>query len=301
MSVVEKKFNNGEIIVREGDVGSNFFKIIEGKAYVISNYEKKDQLQLAILEDGAYFGEMGILEEYPRSATIIAKGPTRVLEILKDDLTDYFTDRPEEIFVIMKLLAGRVQSMENDYNDAQNLLKTLRDSDSAKKQSLFSKIKKHVNHYQTNKDKVTPPSADALRDTLSTASDEAFGQIETYPKGTVIYNEGDDGDCMYILHVGKVCTYKDYGSANELKVNEYADNSFFGEMGMLSDDPRNATAVSEDDETYVEIIRQEDLEAIFRSCPEKVILIMRYLSYRLRKLNNDFLTICKEITESYDK
>ena len=263
MSVVEKKFNNGEIIVREGDVGSNFFKIIEGKAYVISNYEKKDQLQLAILEDGAYFGEMGILEEYPRSATIIAKGPTRVLEILKDDLTDYFTDRPEEIFVIMKLLAGRVQSMENDYNDAQNLLKTLRDSDSAKKQSLFSKIKKHVNHYQTNKDKVTPPSADALRDTLSTASDEAFGQIETYPKGTVIYNEGADGDCMYILHVGKVCTYKD--------------------------------------ETYVEIIRQEDLEAIFRSCPEKVILIMRYLSYRLRKLNNDFLTICKEITESYDK
>ena len=31
MSVVEKKFNNGEIIVREGDVGSNFFKIIEAK------------------------------------------------------------------------------------------------------------------------------------------------------------------------------------------------------------------------------------------------------------------------------
>jgi len=301
MSVVEKKFNNGEIIVKEGDVGSNFFKIIEGKAYVISNYEKKDQLQLAILEDGAYFGEMGILEEYPRSATIIAKGPTRVLEILKDDLTDYFTDRPDEIFVIMKLLAGRVQAMENDYNDAQNLLKTLKDSDATKKQSLFSKIKKHVNHYQTNKDKVTPPSADALRDTLSTASDEAFGQIESYPNGTVIYNEGDDGDCMYILHVGKVCTYKAYGTANELKVNEYTDNSFFGEMGMLSDDPRNATAVSEDDETYVEIIRQEDLEAIFRSCPEKVILIMRHLSYRLRKLNTDFLGICKEITESYDK
>jgi len=191
--------------------------------------------------------------------------------------------------------------MENDYNDAQNLLKTLKDSDATKKQSLFSKIKKHVNHYQTNKDKVTPPSADALRDTLSTASDEAFGQIESYPNGTVIYNEGDDGDCMYILHVGKVCTYKAYGTANELKVNEYTDNSFFGEMGMLSDDPRNATAVSEDDETYVEIIRQEDLEAIFRSCPEKVILIMRHLSYRLRKLNTDFLAICKEITESYDK
>ena len=142
MSVVEKKFNNGEIIVKEGDVGSNFFKIIEGKAYVISNYEKKDQLQLAILEEGAYFGEMGILEEYPRSATIIAKGPTRVLEILKDDLTDYFTDRPDQIFVIMKLLAGRVQAMENDYNDAQNLLKTLKASDATKKQSLFSKIKK---------------------------------------------------------------------------------------------------------------------------------------------------------------
>ena len=207
----------------------------------------------------------------------------------------------EEIFVIMKLLAGRVQSMENDYNDAQNLLKTLRDSDSAKKQSLFSKIKKHVNHYQTNKDKVTPPSADALRDTLSTASDEAFGQIETYPKGTVIYNEGDDGDCMYILHVGKVCTYKDYGTADQVKLEDLSAISVFGEMGIVSEETRTATAVAEDNETYIEIIYQKDLEAIINLCPVKVEAILRHLSYRLRKINIDFIRTCKEITETYEQ
>lgn len=299
MSVVEKTYKNGEIIIKEGDSGNSFFRILEGKAYVFSDYEKKDQLQLTILEEGEYFGEMSILEDYPRSATIIAKGGAKVLEILSDDMGDYFEDHPDQLFELMKHLGNRVQSMENDYNDAKALLAKLREADDKSSKSLFAKIKKHINMYQSNKDKIIEPSADAIRETLASAADDAFGQIETYPAGTVIYNEGDDGECMYILHVGKVSLYKDYGGSNSTKLNEYTDNSFFGEMEMLTGNPRKATAVSEDDETYVEIIRPEDFEGIFHSCPVKIIVILRHLSYRLRKLNNDFLNICKEITEQY--
>ena len=42
MGLAEKSFNNGEIIVREGESGRSFFKILEGRAYVFSDFEKKE-------------------------------------------------------------------------------------------------------------------------------------------------------------------------------------------------------------------------------------------------------------------
>ena len=299
MGLSEQSYKNGEIIVNEGDSGRSFFKILEGRAYVFSNYDKKDQFQLAILEAGEYFGEMAIIEDSPRSATIIAKGSARVVEIPADELGKYLEKNPDEIYELMKHLGARIRNMTNDYNDAVNLLKQLRDSDT-KKQSLFSKIKKHMDLYQNNKDKIAEPDSDALRETLENTSDDAFGRIETFEQGNVIYNEGDTDQNMFILHVGTVGLYKNYGKSDEQKISQFTDNSIFGELGLLTDDPRETTAVVEEDNTYVEIICKEDLETIFRSCPVKINVILKQLSFRLRKLNCEFLNICKEITETYD-
>ncbi|MBR4948985.1 MAG: cyclic nucleotide-binding domain-containing protein [Clostridiales bacterium] len=300
MALIEKSFSSGEIIINEGDMGSSFFRILDGRAYVFSNYGKKDQFQLAVLNAGEYVGEMAILEAYPRSATIVASGHTRVVEIPADDMGTYFEENPDQILELMKHLGTRIQAMNRDYNDAQNLLKELRESDQNKnKKSLFSKIKKHMDIYQNNKDKITEPNADALRETLTGTSDDGFGAIESYAQGTVIFNEGDTGNSMYILHIGNVGLYNNYGKSDEVKIAALSDNSFFGEMGMLTDEPRTATAVTESDNTYVEIIYPEDLEKIFLSCPLKITMILRHLSFRLRRLNADFLYSCKEITETY--
>ena len=43
MSVVEKSFYKGEVIVKEGDIGDSFFRLLEGKASVYADWAKKDQ------------------------------------------------------------------------------------------------------------------------------------------------------------------------------------------------------------------------------------------------------------------
>ena len=62
MSVVEKSFYKGEVIVKEGDIGDSFFRLLEGKASVYADWDKKDQepFRIALLETGEYFGEMAI-------------------------------------------------------------------------------------------------------------------------------------------------------------------------------------------------------------------------------------------------
>ena len=292
MSVVEKSFYKGEVIVKEGDIGDSFFRLIEGKASVYADWDKKDQepFRIALLETGEYFGEMAIIEAYPRNV--------RVIEIPKDDLTSYFQENPDQILVLMKHLGNRIKAMTNDYNEAKTLLKEVREAEAAKKKSLFSRIKKHVDMYESNKDTIAPPpSAEVIAQVFETITDEGSGDIRACEANTIIYDEGSVDNCMFILRNGTVGMYDE----NRDLISELKPVSLFGEMGMLTGDPREATAVAETDDTYVEVITPDYLEAIFNACPVKIELILRQLSYRLRVLNYDVITTCKEITEAYNK
>jgi len=300
MSVVEKSFYKGEVIVKEGDIGDSFFRLIEGKASVYADWDKKDQepFRIALLETGEYFGEMAIIEAYPRNATIVAVGNVRVIEIPKDDLTTYFRENPDQILVLMKHLGNRIKAMTNDYNEAKVLLKEVRDAEASKKKSLFSRIKKHVDMYESSKDTIAPPpGAEVIAGVFENITDEGSGDIRACDTNTIIYEEDTTDNCMFILRNGAVGMY----DKNRDLISELKPVSLFGEMGMLTGDPREATAVAETDDTYVEVITPDYLEAIFNACPVKIELILRQLSYRLRVLNYDVITTCKEITEAYNK
>ena len=299
MGSVEKSFRKGEIIMKEGDVGKSFFKLLDGKAGVYADYAKKNPFRLGFLNAGEFFGEMAILEESPRSATIVAETAVTVAEIPENEMTKYFRENPDQIIELMKHLGNRIQTMAADYAESQVLLKQLKDSDEAKKKSLFSKIKKHIDTYNVNKNKMNEPDGKALRAEFDKLKDDKTGDIKNYARGTFIFKEGKIENCMYILHNGNVSLVSDFRTKEEAKLKDYEAVSFFGEMGIISGEPRAATAIVESGSATVETVSPEDLQELTKTCPEKIELILRHMSYRLRKLNIDFVNACKEITETY--
>ncbi|MCC6807863.1 MAG: cyclic nucleotide-binding domain-containing protein [Deltaproteobacteria bacterium] len=75
----------GEVIIQEGGKGDSFFIIAQGKVHVEKNADGKP-LVLASLGDGAFFGEMALLSESPRTASVIVDEPTQLFEISKSVL-----------------------------------------------------------------------------------------------------------------------------------------------------------------------------------------------------------------------
>ncbi len=104
----ERVFPAGEYLCREGDIGDELFVIVEGQVRVAkgSNGELRT---LRILQVGEQVGELAILREQPRSATVIAEGGSvRVLVIRGDALKAILRDRPEVAMAMLASLAQRL-------------------------------------------------------------------------------------------------------------------------------------------------------------------------------------------------
>ena len=118
-----------------------------------------------------------------------------------------------------------------------------------------------------------------------------------FKRGDIIFREGDTGNFMYAIYGGSVGIYVNYGTAQENKLTQLYSDAFFGEMGLIGEEKRSATAVVEEDGTVLECIREEDLEALFKSNPVKIDMILCHLSHRLRRLTLDYVAACREAVE----
>jgi CRP-like cAMP-binding protein len=73
-------------IIKEGDTGDSFFVVASGRVRVTRRNDVGQQVLLARLTDGAFFGEMASLQPGPRTATVTAEVPSQVLELSRDVL-----------------------------------------------------------------------------------------------------------------------------------------------------------------------------------------------------------------------
>ena len=294
MSTFERTFNGGEVIIREGDSGNTFFQLLEGRVGVFKNYDKADEVQVAVIEPGQYFGEMAVIENYPRSSTVVAIGDVKVVEIPAEALNEYFTQNPDKILSIMEVFGSRIKKMTDDCNEAKKALDDVRRTNSRDKYLGFFAQMAQQSIYLTSKNfRLERPSAEELRAASKLIQSSEDG--ETYNYGTIIFKEGDIGKCMYILHSGKVGIYSKYGQVDELKLQEVEPVACFGEMEMLTGEGRDTTAVAEEGGTRVEIINADSLPSLFQSSPAKIDMILKSLSYRLRSITYDYFKACKEI------
>jgi len=84
------RVRQGEVIVREGDYGTNFYLLVRGRIRVA-----RRGVELCRLEDGDYFGEIALLEGTTRTATLTALLPSMCLVIGRRDFESLLASRPE--------------------------------------------------------------------------------------------------------------------------------------------------------------------------------------------------------------
>lgn len=110
------RFREDEVILRQGDLEREMYKIISGKAAVYFNFGQPDEYLIGVLSEQRCFGELSLLCGKPSICTVVAFGEVLVLRITEDNFDEFIKKNPKNAIDIMKNLADTIATLSMNLN-----------------------------------------------------------------------------------------------------------------------------------------------------------------------------------------
>lgn len=112
----EVEYLAGEVVFEEGQLGAELYILLDGTVKIVKARGSGQELVLTRLEGVNYFGEMAILDDEPRSASVVVERNSRLLVLKGEQLKDLVEQMPEMAFEIIKVLTGRIRQADDRLN-----------------------------------------------------------------------------------------------------------------------------------------------------------------------------------------
>lgn len=232
----------GEILFRKGDP-SGALILIESGAVEVYLEDGDNRELLRRMGPGEALGEMSLIDEEPRSATVVALSPIEYYVLYRQDFLDVVNTLPPETIGVLRDIAANLRMHHID------LLKRL---------PMFTGLPDNV---------------------LRKIAVKLTGQ--SIDEGEVLIQKGDIADSCYVITKGrfKIATVGPKGE--ELILNTSGPGEAIGEMALIDDAPRSATVTAQVPSEVFQLSR-EDFLAVLRDYPSLSQEMMRRFSARLR-------------------
>lgn len=119
-------------------------------------------------------------------------------------------------------------------------------------------------------------------------------KVQSFPEGSLIFTEGDTGDGLYVVRTGcvQICAF--VNDKERRTLTDVNPGDFFGEMAVVDNEPRSATAVAKKN-TEVYFVPRELMLGMLEHSPTLAVNLMREFSLRLREFNRQYI---REVLES---
>jgi CRP-like cAMP-binding protein len=108
-----KVYQDGEVIIRQGDAGDQMYVIQEGKVEILKEIHGRS-LRLAVREQGDFFGEMAIFEREVRLTTVRALGAVRLLTIDKKNFLRRIHEDPSLAYRMVQTMSHRIRELSTE-------------------------------------------------------------------------------------------------------------------------------------------------------------------------------------------
>ena len=113
----EEKFDSGEIVFLEDTTGDRCFIILEGSVEIWKGYHTPDRDLLSIYQSGQLFGELALIDDSPRGATIVVREPVNLLSINRDDFNRVLAGSVTISISIMKSITATIRKQTDFFLD----------------------------------------------------------------------------------------------------------------------------------------------------------------------------------------
>ncbi len=109
--VTTRSYREGSTIVRQGDASVSFYVVLAGRAR-IEHEAGGRRIVVDELGPGGAFGEMGLIDDLPRAATVIAVEPTECALLARWDFQNELRDDPDIALALLPVLNARIRELD---------------------------------------------------------------------------------------------------------------------------------------------------------------------------------------------
>ena len=103
-----KQYRLNEVVFRQGDESVFMYRVLRGKVGLFLDYGSSDEVKLAELLENQIFGEMGLLDHVPRSATaVVLEEETELEAFTEEDASGFFEQNPESGMLLLMQMCSR--------------------------------------------------------------------------------------------------------------------------------------------------------------------------------------------------
>jgi CRP/FNR family transcriptional regulator, cyclic AMP receptor protein len=110
---VLRTYAAGDELVRQGTPGVGLFVLVSGRVRVAARQEGGDSRELAVMGPGEVLGEMSLLDDLPRSATVTALEPTQALLLPFQDFRAALREDPDISIKLLAVVSRRLRQAES--------------------------------------------------------------------------------------------------------------------------------------------------------------------------------------------
>lgn len=243
-ALLPEQLDAGDVLFHQGEHGTDMFIVMEGAVKVVLADEHGRELLLSECGPGQVIGELALLSQEPRAATIIASRPTHLLKLTRD--------------AFLRFLETVTDVDANFVQDSHRYLR----------QQYKIQLLKRIDWFSTLPLTDLAVIAGQLR-------------VENFARDDVLFQRGDPGDAFYILVRGWVNAFVTSDEGSMIVLNQFGPGDIFGEMALLDNKPRSAGIMALTPVEVLTLNRTEFL-AVLREHPSVALETLRGLSRKLR-------------------
>jgi len=113
-----RELARGDILFAQDEASTELFVILEGRIAIATRSNDGRESLVAIMEPGGLFGELGLFDDGPRSADARALSATTVAALSFEHVRAVLREQPELLWIVVRLLAGRLRATDEALADA---------------------------------------------------------------------------------------------------------------------------------------------------------------------------------------
>lgn len=266
-----KLYKKDDIILKEGDKSNEIMYFILGGEYSVIKNRNGLLEEVNTLKTGDFFGELSLISNEPRTATIMVKSESAKLILFsKSKFIEQTKSSPSLMFSILKATIARLYRAETSLDKS---IRRFPDLDPELSLKLKASRVENINVFNYVHNLMLP----------------------FLIKGDHVYSDGESPNgTMYFLLSGKMAVVKKFGSKDYI-LTYIEPGDFFGEMAIVGDAPRNRTILVKSDKAKIAPIDRNLFMKIVHISPEFLFGLLRTVIWKLiiteraiNKLNIEF-------------